>query len=447
MIGWLFTLVAFPLVGAAVRRVAGPVQYYLAGAGITGAFVFVASVAGAPIWLAALLLAFATVAVLVVTPRPRTEGPRFYAPDALLALFALWLLTVTTIVPLDDYDGRAFWLLKAKAIAHEQRVDGPFFQQKTSPSPRNQYPLLVPIDAALTMMAGRSLDEWNARVLYACFGIAFALEIRRRIALQFSPRLGAWCGAALLSLPVVLSRSSGAASAGSDVALGAFAAAAFFDIAAKGSPARTGMWLSFVALTKSEGLPLAFLLLVVAGFIYRKRIVLAAVPLAVSTTALLVWRTRIQRSDENPFAAMVFRLPDHLDRFRNFLVGFAEQPLELRTWGVIWIAFIIAAVALVLRKQLRPLALSTAVIAPMIVLYAAVVAVTDWPPDIIVGLAPRLLTQLLGPAFYVIAAALSLRDVEPGVPDPTRFIDSGDFGGQPEPFEHDRQGDAPHGPR
>src|SRR4029079_18888810 len=175
----------------------------------------------------------AILAVIVLLALFGIVKPKLETPNPILIAAAAWLLIVTAVVPLDDYDGRAFWLLKAKAIAHERQVDGPFFQQRTSASPRNQYPLLMPADAAVLMLAGRELDDRHIRWLYACVAIAFALEVSRR--------LGPWFGAALLCLPEVF---RAAQTASSDVALGAFAAAAFFAIVEGKNPLQLGLWLS-----------------------------------------------------------------------------------------------------------------------------------------------------------------------------------------------------------
>jgi hypothetical protein len=301
MTGCIATLLLFPLVGVAVSRLVGRVQPFLAGAGAVGTLLFIAGVAHVPLRLAIGIIIAGSILILIVRrgkPAARIAYPPL--PTAIAAVVSVWLLFMTAIVPLNDYDGRAFWLLKAKAIAHERQIDGPFFQQRASFSPRNQYPLLVPLDAAVAMMAGRELDDRQTRWLYACFGIAFALEIRRRIGALVSAETGAWLAAAFLALPQIISASTGAASAGCDVPLGAFAAAAFFELVDGRSPLRLGMWLSFVTLTKSEGLPLAILLLLVAAFVLRKQAVAAAVPPAIAAAALLLWRTRVPRSDETP---------------------------------------------------------------------------------------------------------------------------------------------------
>jgi len=410
VIGLLATIVVFPFVGAAVSRLLARVQWFLAGAGAVGVLLFVLNILHVPFLLVyALILGVATYVLGTRRGEPRVRERTELVPTILIALAAAWLLATTAIVPLDDYDGRAFWLLKARALAHEQQVDGPFFQQKESASPRNQYPLLVPLDASLLMNIGRELDDRHVRWLYACFAIAFALEVRRR--------LGAWCGAALLCLPEIL-RAAGTAS--SDVALGAFAAAAFFVIAndaghggqstehrtarpEQESPLQLGFWLSCAVLTKNEGLPLSLLLLAMGAFVFRKRIAAAVPPYAVTLAALFLWRSRIGRSDDSPFARLIFDWRQHLDSLRGTLAAFTEQFIAFRNWGVLWIAVAIAIAFLIAKRNWRAVALTAGVIAPMILLEATLIAVTDFDLTQMDGLARRLLTHLLGPALYAIA--------------------------------------------
>ena len=396
MTGLLATIALFPAVGAAVSRLIGRVQPYLAGAGAVGALLFVLNLLHVPLLVALALIVAGTLAVLAWRREmPRLHAPHELVPTLILAVVSAWLLFLTAVVPLDDYDGRAFWLLKAKAIAHERQVDGPFFQQRESASPRNQYPLLVPIDAAVTMLAGRELDDRHVRWLYALFAIAFALEVRRR--------LGAWPAAILICLPEVFRAAN---TAGSDLALGAFAAAAFFPIAEEGPPLQLGFWLACAVLTKSEGLPLAALLFVVGAVVFRKRIVVAAAPFAAAISALLLWRERIHRSDEAHFTKLVFDWAQHLRQLRGTLLAFVEQLWTFANWGAFWIAVAAALLVLAYRRQWRTVALTTGVIVPMIALYAVSIAVTDFDLAQMDGLARRLLTHILGPALYALAAVL-----------------------------------------
>src|ERR1051325_8381835 len=345
-IGLLATLVLFPLAGFALARVAGPMQPFLAGAGAVGAILFVTNAAGVPLVPMLVALVVASVVVLVVVRAPRREFIRYpLLPTLIAAVIAAALLAIAATVPLDDYDGRAFWLLKAKAIAVDRSVNGAFFHQHESFDPRNQYPLVVPIDAAVVMLAAHDLDDREVRWLYVFFAIGFALELRRRT--------GPWSAAVFLALPGIATQSL---TAGSDILLGAVTACAFFELVDAVSPLRLGLWLSFIALTKSEGLPLSLLLLVLRAFIFRKRIAVAAAPLFVAIATLLVWRSSVPRSDEPPFAHLIATIPQHAREFAHYLGGFATEMLAFANWGVLWMAVGVALIVLVSRRMWLPAA-------------------------------------------------------------------------------------------
>ena len=396
MTGLLFTIAFFPLVGWAVSRT----NSYLAGTGVTGLALFVTMVWHVPMAVTLIALAVTALAVIVLRPAARdVAGPAGVthplSADIALGIAVVLLLSAAAILPLSDYDGRAFWLIKAKAIAHEGSIDGPFFHGLTAANPRNEYPLLVPLDAAAIFTVARDLDDRHTRWLFALFAVAFALEIRRR--------LGGWCGAAFLWLPQILldSANGGALSAYCDIALGAFVACAFFELVENGPPLRFGFWVACAALTKNEGLPLAILLLIAGAFVFRKRIVVAlALPL-VAIGHLFLSRARIERSDEQNFARTLLDIPSQLERFGGALARLLADFANVRDWGLV---LLMIAVAVFFARRGRLLA--AAIIVPMFALYAGAVAVSGWDVETMNALAPRVLTHLLGPLFWLLRDAL-----------------------------------------
>ncbi|HEX6098991.1 MAG TPA: hypothetical protein VF432_21940 [Thermoanaerobaculia bacterium] len=75
--------------------------------------------------------------------------------------------------------------------------------------------------------------------------------------------------------------------------------------------------------------------------------------------------------------------------------------------GVFVNYYLYAAIVLAAQKRWRPLALAGAMIVPMLLLYAAVYAVSPWElRGLTEHLAPRVLTHLLGPAFFLWSAML-----------------------------------------
>ena len=396
MTGLLFTIAFFPLVGWAVSRT----NPYLAGTGITGLALFVTMVWHVPMAVTLIALAVTALSVIVLRPAARdVAGPAGVthplSADIALGIAVVLLLSAAAILPLSDYDGRAFWLIKAKAIAHEGSIDGPFFHGLTAANPRNEYPLLVPLDAAAIFTVARDLDDRHTRWLFALFAVAFALEIRGR--------LGGWFGAAFLWLPQILldSANGGALSAYCDIALGAFVACAFFELVENGPPLPFGFWVACAALTKNEGLPLAILLLIAGAFVFRKRIVVAlALPL-VAIGHLFLWRARIERSDEQNFARTLLDIPSQLERFGGALARLLADFANVRDWGLV---LLMIAVAVFFARRGRLLA--AAIIVPMFALYAGAVAVSGWDVETMNALAPRVLTHLLGPLFWLLRDAL-----------------------------------------
>jgi hypothetical protein len=392
--GLLFTILFFPLIGLAVSRT----NIYLTGTGVTGLVLFVTMVWHGPMPITLIVLTvicgpLALRRLMRWHAAPAPESTR--TADIALGIAIVLLLSAAAILPLSDYDGRAFWLIKARAIAHEGSIDGPFFHGRTASNSRNEYPLLVPLDAAAVFTVTNDFDDRHTRWLFALFAIAFALEIRRR--------LGGWYGAAFLWLPQILldSANGGALSAYCDIALGAFVACAFFELVHEGAPLRFGLWVACAALTKNEGLPLALLLLIAGAFVFRKRIVIAlALPLF-AIAHLFIWRARIERSDEQNFASTLLDVPSHLERFGGSLARLLGNFGNLQDWGLL---MLMIAAAFYFARRGRTLA--AMIIVPMFMLYAGAVAVSGWDVETMNTLAPRVLTHLLGPLFFVLKDAV-----------------------------------------
>jgi len=409
MTGLLITLLWFPLLGAAFSRLAGRTSWFLAGAGVNALALFLAGVLHIPLKPVIAVLGLAAIAVLGTTTKS-WSGAR--VPRASLSSLPLWitafvLLIGAVITPLADYDGRAFWMLKAKAIAREQRIDGPFFQLQSTHSPRNQYPLLVPLDAATVMLFARDDDDRQARALFAMFAIALAFEVRRRFAEWFSPSTAVWLATLLLWLPQIENASGGARSGSADVPLAAFVGCAFFELIEARAPLRLGLWLACLVLTKNEGLPFALVFFIAGAFVFRRRILIAAVPFAAVIAALFTWRARIPPTDEQDFLGQLPGLPQHIGRTGEVLAEFLPR------FGFLWIAVAIAIAILVGKRAWRPLVFGLVAILPMLTLYTLAYVVTDWAiAELVRVTATRLLAHFVAPALFLIAAATHSRYTE-----------------------------------
>jgi hypothetical protein len=312
---------------------------------------------------------------------------------------------IAAITPLTDFDGRAFWALKAKALGHERSIDAPFFHG-ASLDPRNRYPLLVPLDGAVLLTAAHSLDDRHLRWLYLAFFAALTLMVRERLGELVSPAAGAWCAALLVWIPQFLAEPEGGAlSAYNDIAIAAFAAGAFFELLAADSTFRFAMWLAFLVLTKSEGLPFALVFLGAGPFVFGRRIKGPALATTLAAAALFFWRFHVPAGDEEDVLALLPTLPEKLHRIGNALAGFPRHMIGFSHWGVFWIAVIVAAV-FALRVDKRGALLAIGVMAAMLTVYIGVYIVTAWvQAELIAVTADRLLMHIIGPALALLALA------------------------------------------
>lgn len=435
MIGLLITIIVFPLVGWSVARRSWG-EAFLFGVGLTGSILFLTGVVHVPVAIAlAGIVSIAGVRLFSMRRVAETRQPTAHPRLATIALAIplLILAFVAAVVPLNDFDGRTFWVLKAKGIANERSIDGPFFHGTTL-DPRNHYPILIPIDGAVLLELAHDLDDRQIRWLYVGLLAALALLTRERIAAFISPAAGAWCAAMLVWIPQFsVETEGGALSAYNDIAVAAFAAGAFFELLAEVSrsrglavsqyavtsqpsdldtarprdlgPIRFGLWLAFLVLTKSEGLPFALVLLFIGVFVFRTRILAPAIVAAIAVAVLLVWRGRIPAGDEEDIIRMLPTIPQKLQHLRAALAAFPRHMLAFSSWGLFWIVVVVAAVIAV-RVNRRSALLAIAVITLMLGVYCVVYVATEWvPSDLIAVTANRLLMHLAAPALFLLALA------------------------------------------
>jgi len=313
-----------------------------------------------------------------------------------MAIIPLLLIAIpTAIVPLNDFDGRGFWLLKAKALANERTISGPFFRNEVVEDPRNQYPLLLPLDAAAVMMISGDDDDHQVRAIYFFTFAALVFYVSRRV--------NPWCGAILAWTPQFLvSNEGGVLTAYSDIAVAAFVTCAFCELIDRRSPLLFGMWLAFLVLTKNEGLPIAIVLALIGIAAFRRQIVHSIAPPAIAAIALYAWRSGIPKTAEEDFLRLLPALPSRLDRLAPAILESAKHFLAVPAWGVLWIAVWIAVAILVWRREW----LAPAVILSISAIYLGAYITTNWiMPDLIHASADRLLMHVIGPALFAIARA------------------------------------------
>jgi len=395
--GLLITALLFPLAGCVTSR--RPLaECFLLGVGVVGASLFILGLFHVPFVVTIALVIVAGLLGYWVARSPSNRATQ--QPSNRFALIAIFiplavLAISAAVVPLNDFDGRGFWLLKAKALVHERVIDGPFFHNQVVDDPRNQYPLLIPLDAATVMLAGGETDDRQVRWLYLFTFAALVFVVARRI--------NPWCGAILAWLPqFAVNNEGGALTAYNDIVVAAFVTCAFLDLMEGQSPFRFGLWLAFLVLTKNEGLPIALIFLVIGMASFRRRIGWSIAPVAVAIAALIAWRSGIPRTDEENFVTLLPSLASHVDRVVPAVIEYGKHFFIVSKWGLLWVAAWIALAVLAWRKEWR---------APVVVLsisavYIGAYVVTQWMMrELIDASADRLLMHMIGPALFAIASA------------------------------------------
>ena len=427
MIGLLITLVGFPLIGVAVHRLLGGGARFLLGVGTAGVVLHLTLLLHLPMMPVMLLLVLGSLLVAGDLARRGRVGDLIHQRPSLATIVTVLpivaLLFAAALIPLADFDGRAFWVLKAKAIASEGRIDGPFFQGESSYNPKNEYPLLVPIVNAAVMVASGGTDDLAIRWISVLALGSLAFHARKWV--------GPWPAALIPWIPqFAIAPEGGALSGYSDILLSTFVACAFFELLERASPLRFGVWLSFIVLTKNEGLPVALILLVAAAVVWRERTLRSLSPFLIGLVTFLVWRGRVTPTDDDRLISLLPTLPDQLDRFLPAVAGFARHAFEIEQWGFFWIAVLAAGMFLFIRRDWRTLVLPATIMVAMAGVYVVAYTVTIWElQDHIEASASRLWMHLVGPATFLISASARSRYIpaphpptgaspEPGRPDP-----------------------------
>jgi hypothetical protein len=429
--GLLITLVYFGVIGAGVGRLLRLDAHgsrldrlatrFVVGVGAAGATLFFLGVLAVPLTV----ITFGSLPVIAViswivrgrrTAKPVDLG-RYPAIPTVIMLIPLVIVFIeAAIVPLNDWDGRAFWLLKGKAIAHEESIQGPFFQGLGARNLHSHYPLLMPMNAAVVFRFAGELDDRHVRWLHALTAAAFLIMLRSRIARLHSAAVGAWISALLAWLPQFSFDSyGGAVSAYSDLPLAVFAAAGLLQIVTDARPVPVGLWITFALLTKNEGMVIAAALLFcyfvqilrTAGFpVALSRVVLAGAPVVCSLSLLTIWRGRIPLEYDENYALLARDLLSKLTVVGEAAAAFLVRMVDLRGWGIFWPAVIAATAYLLWRRRNGVVLIAGIFLAIGIASYIAAYTVTGWKlADLAASSANRLLLQLIGAAALILAEA------------------------------------------
>jgi hypothetical protein len=394
---------------------------FLAGVGATGSLLFLLALLGIPVTRAviwgivavALLLIFGRREALLAAMRNAQQrrsrssvaGLLLIALPFVAALYGMWGL------PAGDYDGRTTWLPKAAAIADEHSIDGPFFQGERGLNLHNHYPLLVPLDVAAVMLIAGTGNVDVARPLYFLIPLAFLLFVYESVQERLED--SAWVIALAAWLPPwIVAPEGGVSSTYADLTTAAFFGAAVLAASDGREPhsARSvGLWLTFLILTKSEGLVLAVALigaLAVCGRIKHLATAaqIVAGPLA-AVAALAIWRARVPEAYDHRYQEQARELFDKLPRIGEAAKAFFGHAFSLANWGFVWPAIVAASLWSMVRRRDQVPVLAVFGAALTIVL---TYTITTWSIEELASVsANRLLTQLLVPGLLILANTIA----------------------------------------
>lgn len=336
------------------------------------------------------VLLFVALVVISLKKVPKREPQTRIAWAAtILTLIPIVVLLLTTLTtPLSDYDGRVTWILKAKAIAREQSIMGPFFRGKTSRNAHSQYPLLMPIDAAGIFEVSGSDDDRIVRPLYALIAIAFLIVLRAAMQRVAGVSAAAVIAAAIAWLPqFAADNDGGMTSAYSDVPLIAFVSLALLTIVRGDVPKhpwRFGLQLAFAACVKNEGIIFVVALLFIARFPWK-----SLIPVAIAVGALAFWRAQVPLQYDENYPQLLHHIGSKLANYPEAAKELLSRTLNVRVWGAFW--FVAAIAAAIARR--RDLLIATAFV---LFAYITTYAVTNWTiAELAVSSANRLLLHLV----------------------------------------------------
>lgn len=354
------------------------------------------------------------------------------AAAGLLAFICLGLLADAVSDPVTGWDARMHWAAQASWIRDEGTVDSEVLQRKNLYVNHPRYPLLMPIvQVAVQETFAMPQDVHAFRAVYTTFFAAFLLLLYDG-ARRWAGRLPALlAGLAAAGVPVLtFFEDSGAASAYSDFPLAVFYGAGLLLLLrgrrslADGLGA--GLLLAGAALSKNEGMVLAFFALGAASLLWRHgrpgqrlrqifRIAAAAVLIVLALALLTSWRADIPNRQDERYEILLQEReiwPAVVTRIPLIATGAAAQMVRFDHWTLFWIV-----VPVVLwtgrrgwRGRRRGLALALAVgtVAPLAIAWGAY-SIHPWPESLIPVTWSRFLVQGSVPLFLLLA--LALRDL------------------------------------
>ncbi|MFI5182259.1 MAG: hypothetical protein ACHQPI_12805 [Thermoanaerobaculia bacterium] len=451
---FLFLLAGWGIVEAsrALRGRTLPVRLaygYLVGVAAVGLFLHAMTQIAGPVLTRPVVLAvFASFSLLLLVAYPRRSRAPFpwaaIAPAAIGTAVSVGLLVAAIGRPIaETSDSISVWNTKARVIRAARTVDAPVIRDVRYQMELPTYPVLMPVTQVAVLEAlGLSDDDRGVKPLYAAFFpalLVLVFDAARRRAGSGAAALAALAGALL---PQISTEPYGGASgAYSDLPMACFLGGGLLLLFERRpglrAAALAGVLLAGAVLTKTEGLHLALIGLVVAlvvrlphllalrreGRLHAASLVSLIPPaagIAIGGTLLAWWRASIADRMGTNYAGLfsIQALVQGLgQRSWGIFRAITESSVNKWEWGWFWPAAAIAVAAgaaVVRRRLLRPvlLFLPLTLLVPL-----GGYLVTNWiPENLVAGTWSRFLIQTS--AFWLVLLAACVRQA--WVPSPPR---------------------------
>ena len=343
---------------------------------------------------------------------------------ALLVCVGAVILALSTLRPVAGWDGWFMWSLKSKSLAAAGSFSTPVFLSSTYSYSSQDYPPLLPAwQAVAYRIAGDLTVSWPLQVQQAWLWLTAAIGIMAL--LSGVSRIAALLPFAWLVSPAVVwesTQSYADVPMALQLVLGAIVLRSAGDWRGH---VIGGLLLGGAALTKTEGLPLATIVLVCLLLRSRRgRLTLIAPLVAAALRLPWILFTQVHGLDNHMIGAASFstevlaKVPGRLPVIGSLMVRYAFSPL---LWGVLTPACI-AAIAVTRKGSWRLLAAT----GMALLLFTAVYAL--WPyrswalDDYMTVNVDRVLISCLG--LFTLAASLADR---PSASSPAAPASSGDL--------------------
>lgn len=304
------------------------------------------------------------------------------------------------------------------AAAHGGLIPPAFYSDAARAWMHPDYPIFLPLNQAWVYLCAGRAQQSLVMLLGAHFAAAGWCLLYAGVARITGQSWRANLAVALLVLlPTATMAPGGAASLWADFPLAvAFLGAVLYFVEFASTGRGLGCLAAFLALLpwiKREGVVLAGIVIVVAGYLAWKRGTLRQLlPALLPTVAIIVgWKVFLAAVHVNAGRDFLPVTPDnllaHVDRVPFIVTAVVRELFAWERWCVLWPMTLVAVVVLARNETMKPWKLLAPLIAVPLAIYSFIYIFSAWdslPLHVVTSL-PRLLLPLSMPAILAVVVA------------------------------------------